>query len=144
MGIFIFSNSPSRLKGVGALTWLSSSGFSTIFFGSEVLGGLIGEASGCDGLFKMVMFFFKGVSALLFLGIFSVVVFLGVFSVEGSGAFLVSTTFCVSVVFLEEVPSVFELPYVFLLCKLYCRCTSRIAFSKACCSASSASSLTFV
>ena len=138
MGIFILANSPSRLKGVGALPWQINSALSTIFFCSEVLGGLMGETSGYDGLFRMVRFFFMGASALLFSGIFLAVLFSWVFSVDGSEVFLVSTTFFVSVVFFGE------FPYVFLLRRLYCRCTSKIAFSKACCSASSASLLTFV
>jgi hypothetical protein len=68
MGIFTLANSPSRLKGVEALPWLINSSLSTTLFWSELLGGLIGETSGCDDLFKIVRFFFAGTSTVLFSG----------------------------------------------------------------------------
>jgi hypothetical protein len=71
MGIFTLANSPSRLKGVGALPWLINSSLSTILFWPEVLGGLIGETSVRDDLFRIVRFFFMGTSTVLFSGIFS-------------------------------------------------------------------------
>jgi hypothetical protein len=129
MGIFTLANSPSRMKGVGALLWLNNSDLSTIVFWAEVFGGLVDETSVCVDLCKMVRFLFAGASTLPFSRIFLV---------EGSGAFLVSTTFFVLVTFFGEFSS------VFLLHKLYYLCTSIMAFSNACCSVSSASSLTYV
>jgi hypothetical protein len=129
MGIFTLANSPSRLKGVGALPWLIKSGLSTTLFWPEVLGGLIGETFGYDDIFIIVRFFFAGTSTVLFSGIFLA---------DGSEAFLVSTTFFISIVFFGELPS------VFLLRRLYCRCTSKMEFSNAYCSAYSTSSLNFV
>jgi hypothetical protein len=102
MGIFTLANSPSRLKGVGALPCLINYGLSTIFFCPEVLGGLIGETSGYDNLFRIVRFFFSGASTVPFSGVFSAALFSGIFSADGLKFFLVSTTFFVSIAFLGD------------------------------------------